>query len=302
MNKIISSLAAIALLAVTLVGPVQAASINGATAALDGTLVVGQTITITKAGVFIDSNEITSATIKKLNGTAAGTTTLTAPGTTGANDTSKVTIATADLGNNTSYFIYFRTANNDFGVAQLNAGTPTTETVSVTATVDPILTFSLADYNAGGADDANVNVQLGTVDTDASNAAEGLGKDGNAITVATNAGSGIVVKAYDEPLGLRTSSFTGPRNNASTDGQINDISAGAFPAAGNEAFGYQTAVGIAPTGNFYPLTGATPVTLNNFTGPVGSGVVNILYQAQTAATTAAGSYNDVITYTVTPTF
>lgn len=336
MNKIISSLAAVALLAMTVViGPVQAASIASSTILVNDSatasiavntqittvkftpttaLVNGNTITIGYGANIVDASLVTGD-IAVTDVTTDGTYSVSSADITA----NKITIAVTAIGASGADQIILTFSNSHFATpaaAAMLSFTVTTNSdiganlipvanynqVSVSATVDPILTFSLADYNAGVGDDANINVQLGTVDTDASNAAEGSGKDGNVVTVATNAGSGITVKASDEALGLRTSSFAAARNAATNDGQINDVSVGAFPAAGTEAFGYQVGIGGAPAGSFNPLTGATPVTMNNFTGPTASGVVNVLYQAQTAATTAAGSYNDVITYTVTPTF
>lgn len=318
MNKIISSLAAIALLAVTIIGPVQAAgmaitnTLSSTTASAVG---VGHSIAFTTATGLLAGDTI-KITFDAGFTALAATSPANYLGDAGVLDTAAVvgnvvtitlgdaklagaiTIGTGITATNPvagNYTISVVTSKGDFGAVAIPVGNA--NQVSVTAIVDPILTFTLADYGT----DANANVSLGTIDNDASNAVEGSGQDGNIITVTTNAGLGITVKAYDEALGLRTSSFVGPRANAAGDGQFNDVAAGAFPAA-TEAFGYQVGVGVAPVGDFNPLTGTTPVTLHNFTTSVTSGVVNVLYQAQAVASTPAGAYNDVITYTVTPTF
>jgi len=285
MNKILSSLAAIALLAVTIIGPVQAAAINQATAVLDGTLLVGQTITITKATVFTDANEIVSATIKKLDGTAAGITTLTAVGANAVDTTSQVTIATSDLVNNTSYFIYFRTANNDFGVAQLNAGTPTTETVSVTAVVEPTLTFTVGTTGS---------VNLGTLVAGTTSWSTGT----TDLSVATNASSGYVISAATD--------VSGATGFAATAGAATDMTA----AAGDGKFAYYVSAENSAAGSpvvAYSATtsagsNATTDAINSGSGSPESAIWNVKYGARSTALTPAGNKTFVITYTLTPSF
>lgn len=344
MQKFISSLAALSLVAMTVfVGPVEAAvitnvSVDGGTAGTNLTaslatrvrvlatnpvaIPTGGTVTLTFASGFVATG-VTSGdiTLTASGAGVSGGSVVLANANGGTNNRITFTTSSAEIATSTAMIIDFNgtnkittpaagaynttitTSTNDFGAGLAYVGT--INQVNVTATVDPILTFTLADYDAGGTNDANVNVQLGTVDTDASNAAEGTGVDGNVITVSTNAGSGISVNAADQALGLRTTTFAGTRNASTTDAQINDLTpAAAFPAANTEAFAYQVGINGAPAGNFNPLNGLTPVVLNNFITPIatGTGVVNVLYKAQTAPTTAAGSYSDVITYTVTPTF
>lgn len=294
MNKIIASLSAFALVAVTVIGPVNAASINNATAVLDGTLVVGQTITITKAGVFTDANEITSATITKVDGTAAGTTTLTATGTTGDANTSKVTIATADVVDNTAYFIFFSTAGGDFGVAQLNAGTPTSHTVSVSAVVEPTLAFSVTGNT----------VNFGSLAVGSNNAQNDI----TTLTFSTNATDGVVVSATGSNSGtLRSSAYNGTTNTDAIDAVVNGTTT---VGNGTEYFGITLAnalAGAAEGANFAEgalgnVSGAVEVA-NTLTGAAASNAsVSVSYHIGVTALTPAGSYSGTVTYTAAPTF
>lgn len=123
------------------------ASINGTTATSTN-WVVGTTITITDSGNgFTDLNEITSAVITNLDGSPAWTTTLTVVWDNSNIATSEVVIATADLTDNTSYFIQFTTDNGDFGTTTLRVWTPTNDSLTVTATVEPVLKFGMESNN-----------------------------------------------------------------------------------------------------------------------------------------------------------
>lgn len=122
------------------------AAINNTTAtSADG--LQNTVITITDSGnEFINTNEITSATIKKLDGTAA-TATLTPTWTTGDDATSTVTITGADLTIDTSYIIMFTTANGDFGSTTLRVWETTNDTLTVSASVEPMLKFAMESNN-----------------------------------------------------------------------------------------------------------------------------------------------------------
>lgn len=105
------------------------------------TTVLTITDTITGTG-FSDTNEITSATITTLSGTGISTT-LAPIGADGNDAISTLTISTADLTDNTSYIVSFTTATGDFGTTTLRIGTPTNDTLTVTASVQPVLKFAM---------------------------------------------------------------------------------------------------------------------------------------------------------------
>lgn len=111
---------------------------------------IGDTITITSAWNFPDGAEISSATITNLNWSATTNgTTLTAPvGASWTDDTSVLTVATWNLTDNTSYIIAFTTVDGDFGTTTLRLGTPTNDTIAVTANVQPVLKFALQSNSA----------------------------------------------------------------------------------------------------------------------------------------------------------
>jgi len=121
------------------------APINGATSIATGNT-IGAIITISKTGIFIPANEIDSAIITNLDGSAVATTTFTF--TAGTDDDTILTIADLALANDTSYIIAFSTIDGDYGTTTVRVGTPTNDIVTVTASVQPILKFGMENNSA----------------------------------------------------------------------------------------------------------------------------------------------------------
>lgn len=141
--KKITAIATIASLLIATSISTNAAAINGATASTAGTWLQTETIVITDAWSFPDGDEIISAVITNLDGTAAWSTTLTAQWNNADSDTSVLVIASDNLMNDASYFIQFTTVSGDFGTTTLRLGTPANDTLTVTAAVNPILVFAM---------------------------------------------------------------------------------------------------------------------------------------------------------------
>lgn len=164
-----------------------------------------------------------------------------------------------------------------------------TDNNPVDLTTDPNITFDALDT------------------TTEDSAATGQGVDGNLITVTTNATNGYTVTIQDTTNGLVNANFVGAgRPSGATDDGIDDITGGpaAFPGTGTEAYAYSTGATFDSAGaavNYTALT-ASPVTIKTTTTPITSETTFVTFRAQTAVTTPAGVYTDLITYIITPNF
>ncbi|MFZ4461527.1 MAG: hypothetical protein ACOYN2_03135 [Patescibacteria group bacterium] len=275
----------IALTSVIAIATVSTLIVNATNAAINGATATNVTtaVTITKATVFSDANEITFATIKNLDGTApAGGLTVSTYGGANTVDSTSVINLSADpavANDNKVLVISFVTATGDFGTTQLTVGTPTNNSVSVTANVVPTLSLTLANTTVAlGSLDA-ANVVHSTVDPTA--------------TVRTNAVNGFILSVDSANNGLKSTTAN------------HTIAAG---ATSNGTEGY--ALNVTQTAN--PQTNgsvvaspslATPSTLASSTGPTAGYVATVDVAASISGVTpAAGDYSDTLTFTVTGTF
>ncbi len=323
MNKFISSLAAVALLAMTVVvGPVEAAaltviSVDGAsagtnlTAAGDSRIRVlftnttslpsGGTITLTFANGF-DATGVVDTDVAL---TAAGGATVAGGGValssvgSGTNNRIVITTATAAIANGVAVTLDFNGPNkinapaagiyqttintsvSDFGATFAYVGTA--NQVSVSATVDPVISFSL-NSNA---------ISLGTLPTAANTYASGSVVS----TVNSNAENSIVV----------TMASTGLKS-ATREIGVTDI-AGVAQTAGTDYYKISTnATPSIADANGADMTTAAGTdiiasqTVYQVLAPVANGQVTVTVAARAAATTEAGNYTDTLTFVATPTF
>lgn len=292
-KKVIATISVITLIAINTNFMANATNIV-ATAALDWTIVTGQTITVTAVGSeFTDTNEITKATIKNLDWTAtANATTFTYGWVNGTDTTSVLTIATWDLVDDTTYIITFNTANGDAGAFQISVGTPTDTSVQVSATVEPILKM----------DFANTALDLGILST----VADTYTAQTITITTATNAKAGLTVTMTS--AGLEDSSIDreiwvtgqgGSTDTTATDYykiQSNANGTGAtivdtngvtiFEAAGTDMLATQA---VIPNTGVYAL-------------PHNDTVTTVSISARADTTTDAGNYSDTLVFSVTGTY
>jgi methionine-rich copper-binding protein CopC len=202
--KILKKITAITIIAsIVLASTITSAAntaINSSTAAAGVAGAIGDTITVTNTGEFPDGDEIATATITLLDGTAAGITTLSADGDNADNDTTTVTVAGANLVNNTAYIVSFTTTSGDYGVAQLNIGTPTNDVLTVSANVQPVLKFALQ----------STSQDFGTLTSVYAGVTTGL-------EVGTNAINGVTITASSTNGGLNSATASHIINGDATD-------------------------------------------------------------------------------------
>lgn len=280
-KKVIAGVAAVALVAMnmaSLTANAANAAINGATASVTGTA-----LTITKAGVFTNANEITFASLKRLDGTAATTTVSGYAATAGQDNVSQITLSadpTGNADNNNILVVSFRTAGGDFGTAQLTVGTPTNNTVTISANVAPALSLTLT----------NTTVALGTLNT--------AGVVSSSIdptaTVTTNAAGGFTLSVDSTNNGLASA------------GASHTIAAGAV-SAGSEGYALAVTKTADPQTNgsvvAAPNLSGGAVTVSSSTGPTAGVQATVDVQASISAITpAASDYADTLTFSVTGSF
>jgi hypothetical protein len=171
--------------------------------------------------------------------------------------------------------------DNDSG--QLAVPIQTEDQVTVTATVDPSITFTVSP----------TSVALGTL----SSGSVTTSTQTDQLTVNTNAAGGYIVTGQGSTLsaGTPTIPFT-------TDGTV---------TAGVSEYGIDVdASGTPCTGNTYPTDNggedfdlsSTKTVVSNTTGPVSTCRSSVLYRASVTGSQAAGSYQSVITWLATGTF
>ncbi|MFS8130490.1 MAG: hypothetical protein ACMG57_00780 [Candidatus Dojkabacteria bacterium] len=245
-----------------------------------------------------------------VNTDATGTSAITfASGETPASASNRTVILTGITNGSvagTTYFLQFSTYNNtDCTTSPVDSATIAfiyTNGQTVTASVDPTLTFSIA----GVASAASVNSSTTNVTTTSTTVPFGtITASTNKIaaqdlSVGTNAGSGYTV----------TVRYTGILSNG-TGGTIIDwtgtnASPTTFSAAGTSAFGYtteDTTLGTGTAGRFgsNKWSGFTTSPLEvAYSAGAASDTVRVGYQAGISTTTPAGSYTTTVIYTATP--
>lgn len=234
------------------------------------------TVTPTSGGSFTPSSAA-SATTFTINGTtASGTGTMTNKATD--IDSSKITI----------------TETTDSASAAVVA--ETNGTVTITATVDPTLTFSNSDAAIG----------FGTLSSSAERYADGDATGEAARTVAhtlaigTNAPSGYTL-TYSGALltsGANTIAAATISNDANgTPGTSQFAIGGTETGDGAMSSGYDLNDG--PDWNF---VASTPTTLASASGVVSSSSIAMEYLSNISVAQASGSYSTSLTYVVTANF
>lgn len=319
MKKIISLIAAVALVAATVVvSPAYAASIAVSAARVDD-----NTLTVTLTGLTgnIANTDVFNITVKTLDNATAvnisGSTaihgdngsfaesvynvtgrTLTADGVAGAPSKVITLTSTGSFTTTEDYFVTVVVGSGStqnalsFGAAIAIASTQ--NQVIVTATVEPILTFALGGNS----------VALGTL------SASATANGSHTMTASTNADSGYVITVSGNTL----------THSNNTD-VITAIGAGGASVIGTEQFGINLVDNATPnigaaaaggtgaaTGNFSIAdtfafnAGAANTIANSVTAPSGATTYTVSYIANIAALTDAGDYSTTLTYTITPTF
>lgn len=189
-------------------------------------------------------------------------------------------------------------------VGNLSVDIITNDQVTVTATVDPTITFAISQTsvtfgtlssgtgrwatNGGGANAA------AATDPTASNTAHTL-------IVSTNAASGYVI-TYNAPLltsggnTIAAATITGDSDGAPGTAQ--------FALCGKATAGSPTVVSgyVCGTNSDYNFATSTTTTLASHNAPASSDTVSVAYLANISGSTPAGSYTSIVTYIATGTF
>lgn len=189
------------------------------------------------------------------------------------------------------------------------------ESVRVTATVDPSITFSIAGTSAGSHCGLTTDVAttatavpFGTLTLNTFKTAA------QTLTVSTNAVSGYAVTAIENERlsNLAASPSYIPDTTCDTGGCTQTSSAAWATAASHPGFGYTVAITngtptIAPTAPSYqhfPNIAATetPFQIMSNTTVANAQAVDVCYKISVDATQPAGDYENQITYTATASF
>lgn len=211
----------------------------------------------------------------------------------------------------TTYYLQFSTYNNtDCSASGVDEGTVAfvfTSGQSVSLTVDPSLSFTIAGVASG----QTVNVATTNVTTTATTVPLGTvtastnGIGAHDLTVTTNAGSGYTVN-------VRYSAAPTSGSDTIDDHTGTNASPTAFSAAGTEAFGYTTNDSSLGTGTADRFTSSGGNKWAAFTtsnaevayggSAVSSDTTRAGYQVGIAATTPAGNYINTVIFTATPAY
>lgn len=207
------------------------------------------------------------------------------------------TLTNVDADTNSSVF----TITNGVGDTDSGTGAIAIETnsvVTVSATVNPTLTFAVDDASIGFGVLTSSSAVYATADTSGS----GVDTTANTLTVGTNATGGYAITYSGANLtsGLNTiptangtTTIAGDANG--TPGTAEWAISGALTGSGSMASGYNHAT---PDWKFVP---SATTTLASHTAPASDSIA-MHYLANISATTPAGSYTTSITYIATGTF
>jgi hypothetical protein len=238
-------------------------------------------------------------------GTGSGWTVSTA--TAGSLRLTHASNSTAPSGSQTVYFgnvvnpsatnstFYFRitTYSDSAWTTAIDTGTVATSTagqITVTASVDETLTFTLASATAA----------LGTLSTSSTGTAT------SSMTASTNGASGYSITVNGTTLTSGSNTITalssGGTSSTNTKQFGLNLVANTTPSVGSAVSGSGTgaaASGYGTANNFRFVTGETVASA---TGPTNSNTFTVSYMANIDGSTAAGSYSTVLTYIATANF
>ena len=243
--------------------------------------------------------------------TTNGTVTITfATGETPAGASGRTVVLTGITNGSTAdtaYYAKLSTFNNiDCATSPLDNGTVAlifTSGQSVSATVDPSLSFTIALVGSGQTVNGATTTAASTTTTIPFGA---LSTGSNKIlahdlTVGTNANSGYTV----------TLKYTGVLTNGSyniTNWSGTNAAPTTFSAAGTESFGYTTEDAVLGTGTTNRFTTGKWAAFTTsplevaYNDSAVSQTIRTGYQVGISSTTSAGSYTTTVVYTATPTY
>lgn len=272
-------------------------------------------MTITSAALSGSSTYIpTPASWSVSNNNTTGVSSITyATGETPASASTRTVILTGITNGSsagTTYYVQFSTFNNtDCSTSPVDSGTVAfiyTNGQTLSATVDPTLSFSIAAVNSGGTvNGATTNITTTSTTIPLGSLSTGSNKiAAHDLTIGTNAQNGYTV----------TTKYTGALASGThnmTDHTGTNASPSTFSSAGTEAVGYTTEDATLGTGTAARFTSSGGNKWAGFSSTAYevaysnasvSETVRVGYQAGIAATTQAGSYTTTVVYTATPTY
>jgi hypothetical protein len=204
--------------------------------------------------------------------------------------TVKYSTVTNPSATNATFFFRISTYSDSAWTLPIDSGTVATSTagqVTVTASVDEAVTFTLA----------SATVALGTLTTSTT------GSGTSTMSASTNAGTGYAITYSGATLTSGANTVTGL--SSATASTVNtsqfgiNLVANTVPTVGSLLSGTGTATiqtGYATTNQYKFLSGDTIITA---TGPTNSNTFTTSYIANVSGATAAGSYSTILTYVAT---
>ncbi|MBU1075095.1 hypothetical protein KJ705_03370 [Patescibacteria group bacterium] len=174
------------------------------------------------------------------------------------------------------------------------------DSVNVTATVDPSITFAISDTAIGFGTLVSANARWATAD------ALGAASDSAAahtISIGTNATDGYIVTYYGATLtsGSDTIDVAGLTDNADGNPGTEEFAMG-FSTDGDTTIPAGYDHNATPASRDWTFVASTLTTIASETVPTATETISAFYLGNIAANTEAGSYSTDITYIATATF
>lgn len=172
--------------------------------------------------------------------------------------------------------------------------------VTITATVDPTITFTIDDNAIGFGTLSNTVGRWATADATGGNASPALPTAANVLTIATNASSGYALTYNGATLTSGGNTIDVATITGDGDGTQDTEQFGlSISTAGDAtiASGYQR--DATPDFNF---VASTTTTIASETGPTSTETFSVSYLANIRGNTEAGAYSTTLTYIATGTF
>ena len=217
--------------------------------------------------------------------------------------TSNNIVVSLTTGTNTSCISTSMTAVDTSTIA---LATLTNDQVSVTATVPPLLSFSVSGQSVGFGTLTTANVYYANTSATGSTTDPGSASD-TGVTASTNAPNGLIVSAYDSNGSGSSGLYKAiaPVHLATTT-NANVVTAGAegfglFVATTTNSLSAATGFGSGKT-NATTALSTTAQTIITGSGPINAGTASVVLVAAIAPSTPAGSYADAVTLTATGQF
>lgn len=214
---------------------------------------------------------------------------------TGGTGTHQITNGTAA----TAHSVTLGGVFGDSGVLAIDIITD--DQVSISATVDPTITFTIDDNAVGFGTLSSSTGRWATADATGANASAGVNPTvANVLTIATNAASGYSVTYSGDTLKSGTPSIDVATVAGDSDGTPGTEEFGLSVSTSGDATiasGYQR-----DTTADFKLIANTTTTIVSETVPTNTETLSVSYLANIGGATEAGSYSTTLTYIATGTF